>query len=73
MDKLEVGQEFEFIEPAHVNDRVIAKGTRVRVGQVMTEVLEPEVMLVVIGSQPPETLRVSRHVVTLHCRRLQPS
>jgi hypothetical protein len=68
MFNLEIGQELEFMEPAHVDDRVIQKGTRVRVGAIMDELLEPNVTLVVLGGEPPEILTVARHVVTLHCR-----
>ena len=70
MDKLEVGQELEFIESAHAAGRVIEKGTRVRVGFVEDELLESEVMVVVLGTSPPQTLMVPRHVLTLHCRSL---
>lgn len=68
MFSLEVGQELEFIEPAHVDGQLIGKGTRVRVGAIMSELLDSNVTLVVHGGQPPETLTVARHVVTLHCR-----
>ena len=70
MFKLEIGQELEFIEPATIDDHVIAKGTRVRVGHIMNELVEPKVTLVLTGSHPPQTLAVDRHVVTLHCRAL---
>lgn len=68
MFKIEIGQELEFIEPAHVNGRVIEKGTRVRVGHIMVEVTEPKITIVILGRRPPETLSVDRHVLTLHCR-----
>jgi len=68
MLKIEVGQELEFILPATVDDRTIAKGTRVRVGQILTELTEPQVTLVVLGPGMPETITVARHVVALHCR-----
>jgi len=68
MFSLEVGQELEFIAPAHVDGLVIAKGTRVRVGAIMSELLDSNVTLVVHGGKPPATLTVARHVVTLHCR-----
>jgi hypothetical protein len=70
MFNLEIGQELEFIEPASVDGAPIAKGTRVRVGAIMAEVVEPKVTLVVLGTQPPQTLTVNRHVLTLHCRPL---
>ena len=71
MFTLEIGQELEFIEPAHTDDGVIAKGTRVRVGFIMPELLESNVTLVVLGGKSPETLTVARHIVTLHCRPVQ--
>jgi hypothetical protein len=68
MQTIEVGQELEFVEPATVNNRVIEKGTRVRVGHIMTELQEPEVTLVILGGASIATLTVPRHIVTLHCR-----
>ena len=68
MFKLEVGQELEFVEAATADTGLIAKGTRVRVGAVMNEVVEPKVTLVVHGTEPPQTLTVDKHVVMLHCR-----
>lgn len=70
---LEIGQELEFIEQASAEDRVIPKGTRVRVGAIMTELFEPKVTLVILGGKSVETLTVARHVVTLHCRPLAKS
>ncbi|HUX26044.1 MAG TPA: hypothetical protein VMV87_15695 [Burkholderiales bacterium] len=70
MFNLQVGQELEFIEPATAGDLVIPKGTRVRVGAIMSEVLESKVTLIVHGGILPETLNVERHIVTLHCRPL---
>ena len=67
MLQIEVGQELEFIEPAHVDDRIIEKGARVRVGFVLDEVLEPKVTIVLLGKEPLETLIVPRHVLALHC------
>jgi hypothetical protein len=71
MFNLQIGQELEFIEPAHAEERVIPKGTRVRVGFIMPELQEPNVTLVLLGGTSPETLTVARHVVTLHCRLVQ--
>jgi hypothetical protein len=68
MFNLEVGQELEFIEPASTNDLVIPKGTRVRVGAIMSELLESKVTLVVHDGKLPETLTVERHIVTMHCQ-----
>lgn len=71
MFNLEIGQELEFIEPATADGTVIPKGTRVRVGAIMTAWLEPKVMVVVHGGNLPETLTVARNVLTLHCRQVQ--
>lgn len=67
MLQLEVGQELEFIEPARVDDRMIDKGTRVRVGFILDEVVEPNVTIVLVGTEPPQTLSVPRHTLALHC------
>jgi hypothetical protein len=71
MFNLEVGQELEFIEPATADDLVIPKGTRVRVGAIMSEVVESKVTLIIHDGALPKTLTVDRHVVTLHCRPVQ--
>ena len=69
MFTLEIGQELEFIEPTHTEEGVaIAKGTRVRVGFIMPELLESNVTLVVLDEKSPQTLTVPRHIVTLHCQ-----
>ena len=68
MFNLEVGQELEFIESTHLGGQAIARGTRVRVGAIMAELLDSNVTLVVHGEKPPQILTVARHVVTLHCR-----
>jgi hypothetical protein len=47
---------------------VIAKGTRVRVGFIWSELSEEKVNIVVMDEQAPRTLTVARHVVTLHCQ-----
>ncbi len=73
MFSLEVGQELEFIAPAHVDGLLLAKGTRVRVGAIMSELLDTKVTLVIHGGQPSETLTVPRHVVTLHCQPVPPA
>lgn len=73
MFNLEVGQELEFIEPATADDLVIPKGTRVRVGAIMSELLESKVTLVIHDGKLPETLTVDRHIVTMHCRLLPKS
>ncbi len=68
MFNLKVGQELEFIEAASTEGLVIPKGTRVRVGAIMSEMTESKVTLVVHGGGLPETLTVDRHIVTLHCQ-----
>jgi hypothetical protein len=72
MFPLEIGQELEFIEPAHTEDGVlIPKGTRVRIGFIMPELLESNVTLVVLNGPAPQTLTVPRHIVTVHCQPVQ--
>ena len=71
MFNLEIGQELEFIEPAHAEGRLIPKGTRVRVGAITSQLMESLVTLVVLGEEPPRTSTVSRHVVTMHCQPVQ--
>ena len=66
MEDIEVGQELEFFEPAHLDDRVIEKGTRVRVGYITEELLEPRVIVVVLGTEPPQTVMMPKHVLMLH-------
>jgi hypothetical protein len=68
MFDLAVGQVLEFIEPATSDGDVIAKGTRVRVGFIWSELAEEKVNIVVMDEQEPRTLTVARHVVTLHCQ-----
>lgn len=70
MFKLAIGQELEFVEPATADGVVIARGTRVRVGAILDAVVEPKVMVVMLGGAAPRTLTVDRHVVTVHCRPL---
>ena len=66
MDKIEVGQEREFINRTDLDGRVIEKGTRVRVVFVVDEALEQTVTVVVLGREPAESLTMPRHVLTLH-------
>lgn len=66
MDRIEVGQEFEFIKPAELDGRLIEKGTRVRVGFVVDDGLEQTVTVVVLGRSPAESLTMPRHVLMLH-------
>ena len=68
MFNLIVGQELEFIAPATTDDLVIPKGTRVRVGAIMSELLDSKVTLVIHDGKLPGTLTVDRHIVTLHCQ-----
>ena len=68
MFELAVGQVLEFFEPVTSNGEVIAKGTRVRVGFIWSELSEEKVSIVVMDEQPPRTLTVARHIVTLHCQ-----
>lgn len=68
MFSLTPGQELEFVQPAQVDGKQIAKGTRVRVGTITSDLLDPKVTLVVHGGNPPQILTVARHVVTLHCQ-----
>jgi hypothetical protein len=65
---IEVGQLLEFIEPVNVEGRVIERGTRARVGYILTEVVEPKLTLVLLGAGKPDTVVVDRHVAGLHCR-----
>jgi hypothetical protein len=68
MMDIKVGQVLEFIVPVTIEGRAIARGTRVRVGHVMSQVQEPKLTLVLLGEGAPETLVVNRHDVTLNCR-----
>jgi hypothetical protein len=68
MFDLKVGQELEFIWPVDVEGRAIAQGTRVRVGAIMAEFMEPDVTLVMLGDESPGTLTVAKHFVIRNCR-----
>jgi hypothetical protein len=68
MFDIKVGQELEFFRPVEVQGRVIAQGTRVRVGAIMAEFMEPDVTLVMLNGEPPGALTVPKHVVTLNCQ-----
>jgi hypothetical protein len=65
---LQPGQVLEFIVPADIDGKRIEKGTRVRIGQIIAELMEPKVILVVLDSDPPQTLTVPRHVLAVYCR-----
>ena len=68
MDRLEVGQVLEFVEDTKIDGRTIESGTRVRVGYVESELFESKVIVVVLGADPPQTLTMPRHVLTLHAQ-----
>jgi hypothetical protein len=71
---IQIGQELEFIQPATTIDgKAIAKGTLVRVGHILSEVSEPNVTVVILGQDKPETLMVKRHLLTMHCREIKPA
>ena len=71
MVKIEVGQELEFVLPASTDNLAIPKGTRVRIGAIMSELLDSKILLVVHDAKLPKTLTVDRHIVTLHCQPVQ--
>ncbi|MGB8437666.1 MAG: hypothetical protein WCE38_25765 [Burkholderiales bacterium] len=66
--EIKVGLVMEFVEPAEVDGRQIARGTRVRIAHIMHELKEERITLVLLGTSEPETLTVDRHVVGVHCR-----
>jgi hypothetical protein len=66
--EIKVGQVMEFFEPAEVDGRQIARGTRVRIALIMHELKEERITLVLLDTPEPETLTVDRHVVGVHCR-----
>ncbi len=66
--EIRVGQVMEFVEPAEVDGRQIARGTRVRIALIMHELKEERITLVLLDTPEPETLTVDRHVVGVHCR-----
>jgi len=70
MEKIKVGDVLEFVEPAHSGGQSIARGTKVRVGYIEEEVMEPAVTVVVLGTTPPQTLTVPRHILTVHCQHV---
>jgi hypothetical protein len=73
MDRIEVGQEFEFVQPVEIDGHKIAQGTRVRVGYVENELFESKVIVVVLGTDTAETVTLPRHVLMLNCQALKPS
>lgn len=67
MFELQVGQELTFIAPVRIEGETLPKGTRVRVGHILSELPEAQVMIVVLDQGAPHTLTVARHVVALNC------
>jgi len=65
--EIKVGQVMEFVEPANVDGRQIARGTRARIAQIMHEVKEERITLILLDKPEPEAIVVDRHVVGLHC------
>jgi hypothetical protein len=65
---IKVGQVLEFVEPVSVDGRRIERGTRVRVGHILGEVMESKLTLVLLGGEKAETIVVDRHVAGMHCR-----
>ena len=65
---IKIGQVLEFVVPVHAGERLIAKGTRVRIAHILSEIDEPTLMVVVLGSENVETLILKRHEVTVNCR-----
>ena len=68
MMDIKVGQVLEFIVPARIEGRAIARGTRVRIGHILAEIQEPRLTLVLLDESPPGTLVANRQDVTLNCR-----
>lgn len=65
---IKVGQVLEFVEPVNVDGRNIARGTRARVGYILSEVMEPKLTLVLLGTEKADTVVVDHHVAAIHCR-----
>ena len=65
---IRVGQVLEFVDPVNVEGRVIERGTRARVGYILTEVVEPKLTLVLLGPEKAGTIVVDHHVAGIHCR-----
>jgi len=65
---IKVGQVLEFVDPVTVDGRAIARGTRARVGAILSEVMEPKLTLVLLGGEKVETIVVDHHVAGIHCR-----
>ncbi|MCC6209919.1 MAG: hypothetical protein IT513_02635 [Burkholderiales bacterium] len=65
---IKIGQELEFIQDVNVDGRTIARGTRVRVGHIHSEIMAPKLDLVLLNTGKIETIVVDHHVAGLHCR-----
>ena len=65
---IRVGQVLEFVHPVNVEGRTIAPGTRVRVGHILTELMEPKLTLVMLGKEEPATIVVDHRIAGVHCR-----
>ncbi|MCG6874282.1 MAG: hypothetical protein LJE97_04250 [Betaproteobacteria bacterium] len=66
--EIKVGQVMEFVQPADIDGRKIARGTRARVAHIMHEVKEERITLILLDRPEPEAIVVDRHVVGVHCR-----
>ena len=65
---IRIGQVLEFMQDVNVEGRAIARGTRVRVGHIHSEVMAPKLDLVLLNTGKIETIVVDHHVAGLHCR-----
>ena len=65
---IKIGQVLEFIVPVQAGGRSIAKGTRIRIGHILSEIGEPKVTVILLGGEKPEPLVLMRHEVTMNCR-----
>ncbi len=65
---IKTGQVLEFVDPVTVEGRVIAQGTRVRVGYIEPQVMESKLTLVFMDAGQSGTIVVDHHVAGIHCR-----
>ena len=65
---IRIGQELEFVHDVNVEGRAIARGTRVRVGHIHSEIMAPKLDLVLLNTGKIETIVVDHHVAGLNCR-----
>ena len=68
MMELKVGQELEVFQPIAFEGRTIPAGARVRIGAIVTELLEERLAIAVVGEDAGAGFVLPRHVVTLNCR-----